>query len=264
MAGPGARARWLLVAAMAVLVAFAWAALWQGAGMGMSARDMTVLTLFPHLQPDATVGMGLAWTVVAGMWLVMMAAMMLPAAMPLLLLGERVMQHHGRGAQWRASMPYIAAGYLAAWAAFALVAAGAQHLLEPSGLLSPMFLWSRSAGFSATVLLVAGAYQLSPWKDRCLTHCRSPAQFLMRHWRPGRAGGFLLGLRHGAWCVGCCWAVMALLFVFGVMNLVWIAVLALFVLAEKLSAGHWLTRASGVLLLLWAAATVGVGALPVP
>lgn len=262
MAGPGDGARWPLLAAMFVVAAVAWAALWQGAGMGMSARDMTVLSLFPHLEPEATAGMKQAWPAVAGMWLVMMTAMMLPAALPLILLGERVMQHHGMSAQWRASAPFIAAGYLTGWATFSIVAALLQHVLEPAGLLSPMFLWSRSGLFSAAVLLAAGAYQLSPLKNRCLTQCRSPAEFLMRHWRPGPAGGFMLGLRHGAWCVGCCWAIMALLFVFGVMNLVWICLLALFVLAEKLSTGTRLTRGSGVLLLAWAAATLVVDALP--
>lgn len=251
-----ASARWLLIGGIAALAALAWVALVQGAGMGMSAADMTVLSFFPHLQPDSPVGMDVSWLAVAGMWLVMMLAMMAPAALPLVLLGGRVMQHHGRAGEWKATSPFIVAGYLASWAAFALAAACLQSALGPTGILSPMFLWSRSAWFSAGLLFLAGIYQLTPLKDACLAQCRSPAQFLMRHWRSGAAGGFVLGLRHGAFCVGCCWLLFALLFVFGVMNLVWIAALSVLVLAERLSRGPYLSRASGVLLLAWAAATL--------
>jgi len=120
-----------------------------------------------------------------------------------------------------------------------------------------MMLWSKTAALSATVLAAAGVYQLSPLKQACLTQCRAPAQFIVRHWRPGRAGALLLGMRHGAYCVGCCWLLMALLLVGGVMNLAWIAALTLFVLIEKLApSGATIGRWSGVLLLVWAAATL--------
>lgn len=131
-----------------------------------------------------------------------------------------------------------------------------QEALQPAGLLSEMMLWSRSAWFSA-VLAATGLYQFSPLKRACLAQCRSPVGFLTRYWRPGTLGSFALGLRHGAYCVGCCWMLMALLFVGGVMNLIWIAALTLIVLLEKLTpagarVGNWL----GSVLIAWAIATL--------
>ena len=132
-----------------------------------------------------------------------------------------------------------------------------QAALQPAGLLSAMMLWSKSALLSAAILAAAGLYQLSPLKRVCLAQCRSPVQFLARHWRPGRSGAFMIGFRHGAFCVGCCWTLMALLFVGGVMNLVWIALLTLLVLTEKLApAGEAIGKATGVVLLVWAGATL--------
>jgi predicted metal-binding membrane protein len=145
------------------------------------------------------------------------------------------------------------------WLLFSVAAATVQGLLQPAGLVSGMMLWSKTAALSASVLAAAGLYQLSPLKQACLRHCRGPAQFLVTHWRPGRIGALLLGMRHGAYCVGCCWLLMALLFVGGVMNLVWIVALALFVLVEKLApSGATIGRWSGALLLVWAAATLMV------
>jgi predicted metal-binding membrane protein len=120
-----------------------------------------------------------------------------------------------------------------------------------------MMLWSQSALLSAGVLAVAGCYQLSPLKLACLHQCRSPAQFLTQRWRAGRSGALRMGIEHGVWCVGCCWLLMALLFVGGVMNLVWIAFLAVLVLIEKLlPAGTFTSRASGAVLLAWSIATL--------
>ena len=143
------------------------------------------------------------------------------------------------------------------WLAFSVAAAALQKALQPAGLISEMMLWSRSAALSATVLAAAGAYQLSPLKYACLVHCRGPVRFLTEHWRPGHFGSFTLGVRHGAYCVGCCWALMALLFVGGVMNLIWIAVLTLIVLVEKLlPAGSRFSKLAGWLLIVWATATL--------
>jgi predicted metal-binding membrane protein len=120
-----------------------------------------------------------------------------------------------------------------------------------------MMLWSRSAALSATVLAAAGLYQLSPFKGACLRHCRGPVEFLTRRWRPGRFGAFVMGVEHGAWCVGCCWMLMALLFVGGLMNFAWIAVLTFLVLVEKLvPAGPVVSKISGGVLLAWAVATI--------
>jgi predicted metal-binding membrane protein len=124
------------------------------------------------------------------------------------------------------------AGYVAVWSAFSIAATTAQSLLDRWALLSPMMV-SNSALLGGGLLIVAGLYQLTPLKRACLEHCRSPAHFIARHWRGGTPGAFVMGLRHGAYCLGCCWALMALLFVGGVMNLLWVAAIAVFVLVEK-------------------------------
>ena len=258
--GSGTRAeRLLLLGAMALTAVLAWAYLWQGAGMGMSALDMTRWSLFPHLQRDVPGSMDSGWLVVTAMWFVMMVAMMTPSAVPLVLLHDRVLRHHGQKVGHRPHLPsvFLLLGYLAAWLGFSVAAAAVQQALEPAGLLSGMMLWSRNAAFSAVVLAAAGAYQFSPWKQACLSQCQAPARFLSLHWRPGVLGALRLGLLHGAFCVGCCWLLMALLLVFGVMNLLWIAALTLVVLAEKLLPARWqLHKVSGGLLLAWAAATL--------
>jgi predicted metal-binding membrane protein len=181
------------------------------------------------------------------MWAVMMVGMMVPSVAPAVLLYARV----GRTAQAQ-HMPFapagwFAAGYLLAWVGFSLAAALAQAALSQALLLTPM-LKSTSGLMSGAALLVAGLYQMSPWKESCLQNCRSPLLFLQRHggFKPQAGGSVLLGLRHGLYCIGCCWALMLLLFVGGVMNLAWIAGLAVLVLVEKLSRRGWLlTRAAG-------------------
>jgi predicted metal-binding membrane protein len=253
------RERRVVGAGLIALTALAWVYLWRGAGMGMSALDMTSATFFPHLHEDDG-AMDLSAPVVISMWWVMMIAMMTPSAAPLILLYARVLRHRTEGTPGTAYAPsaLLAVGYLSAWLVFSLLAAAMQGLLQPA-LISEMMLWSRSATLSATVLAAAGLYQLSPLKYACLRQCRAPAQFLARYWRPGRWGAFRLGALHGAYCVGCCWLLMALLFVGGVMNLVWIAVLTLLVLAEKLApSGEKIGKVSGYLLLAWAAATLAV------
>jgi predicted metal-binding membrane protein len=249
------RERAVVALGLLVLAALAWLYLWRGAGMGMPALHMTALALFPHLQPAAAGEMQSSYTVVAAMWWVMMIAMMTPSIAPLVLLYGRVMRHHGQRAP--AGYAGLLVGYLSVWGLFALAAAAVQLALQASGLTSSMMMWSQSALLSASVLALAGVYQLSPLKRVCLGQCRGPVEFLTRHWRPGRAGAFRMGLLHGAYCVGCCWMLMTLLFVGGVMNLAWIALLTVLVLAEKLSpAGPAIGIASGVVLLAWAAATL--------
>jgi len=231
--------------------------------MGMSGLDMTRLALFPHLQAESMPGMQpapFAWASAIAMWWVMMIAMMTPSAAPLILLYGRVLRHAqpGRSGDDAYAPPaLLAAGYLLVWLGFSVGATALQRLLQPSGLISPMMLWSKSAALSAAVLAAAGFYQLSPLKRACLRHCRGPVEFLTTYWRPGPLGALALGLRHGAWCVGCCSVLMALLFVGGLMNLAWIAALTLLVLVEKLApAGPVVSRIAGVVLLLWAGATL--------
>ncbi|HET9947515.1 MAG TPA: DUF2182 domain-containing protein [Longimicrobiales bacterium] len=197
------------------------------------------------------------------MWSVMMAAMMLPSATPTVLLLDRVMrQRAGRGgaggaeaASAAARIPLgtaaFVAGYLLVWALYSLAAATAQWLLHRALLVSPAMV-SASPWLSGGLLIVAGAYQWTPFKDACLAHCRSPIGFLSRHWREGRAGPFVMGLVHGSYCVGCCWALMALLFVLGVMNVLWVLALAILVLLEKtLPGGTRLTRVAGIAFAAW-------------
>jgi predicted metal-binding membrane protein len=151
----------------------------------------------------------------------------------------------------------VAAGYLAVWGAFSLAATLAQGGLEAAGLLAPGTMAAAAPMLAGGLLPAAGLYQLTPLKRACLRRCRSPVAFLAAHWRPGAAGAFRLGLAHGAYCVGCCWFLMALLFVGGVMNPLWIGAIALYVLAEKLAPrGRLLSRASGLLLAGWGVATL--------
>ncbi|CAN7778619.1 DUF2182 domain-containing protein [Variovorax sp. LjRoot175] len=187
------------------------------------------------------------------MWWVMMVAMMLPSAAPVILLFATVNRK-----QRDAGHPYVATsifafGYLAAWAGFSLVEVVLQWGFEFAGILSPMLV-ATNATLDGLLLLAAGVYQLTLIKHACLRHCRSPLAFLSAHWRPGARGALRMGLLHGAICVGCCWFLMGLMFIGGVMNLYWIAGLALFVLCEKtVPAGHWLGYATGVALLVWGA-----------
>jgi predicted metal-binding membrane protein len=176
------------------------------------------------------------------MWAVMMTAMMLPSAMPMILLAG------GTGHR-----SFVALGYVAVWAIFSVGATAFQWMLGKSSILNPMMeVTSPEAG--AILLIVAAIYQWTPLKQVCLTACQSPLSFLMRRWRSGRWGALQLGAHHGIYCVGCCWALMLLLFVGGVMNLTVIVALTLFVAFEKLTPlGTWGARASGLMLFAAAA-----------
>ncbi len=263
---------------LAVLSGLAWVYLIGGAGMGMSAWEMTTLSLFPHkaaLAANPMASMSMAempsmrppdwdagrWALTTAMWWVMMIAMMTPSAAPTVLLYGRVQRTaaaqgraHGLAPTWS-----FVAGYLLIWLGFSLAAAGLHWGLEREGLISAGMMGSQNRWLSAGVLAAAGLYQLSPLQGLCLDHCRNPASFLSRHWRPGLGGAVRLGALHGAWCVGCCWGLMALLFVGGVMNLAWIAAITLLVLGEKvLPGGRWVGRAAGAVLIVWAVATLMV------
>jgi predicted metal-binding membrane protein len=276
------RDRVIVGAGLAVLVGLAWAHLLNGAGMGMGIWETTRLALSPGLAgiaPMDTMPMAMdgamdparqglwtpaTWLIVALMWWVMMIAMMVPSAAPMILLyagATRHGQRRGKMAQGAVPTASFAAGYLLAWACFALAAAALQWGGERALVTSGMMMWSVDVWLSAAVLAAAGIYQLSPLKRVCLEHCRAPAEYLARHWRPGGRGALVMGLEHGTYCVGCCWALMALLFVGGVMNLVWIAGIALFVLFEKLvPAGGRIARAGGVVL-IGAGAWLALGGL---
>ena len=167
-----------------------------------------------------------------GMWAVMMVAMMVPTAAPMTLMYAAVARKAAAQHNPLAPTFVFVGGYIAMWGVFSLVATVAQHALDQAALLSPMMA-SRGRMFGAALLIAAGVYQFTPLKNACLRNCRAPAHFLSRYWSAGNLGAFRMGLRHGAYCVGCCWILMGLLFVGGVMNLLWIAAIALFVLLEK-------------------------------
>jgi predicted metal-binding membrane protein len=222
-----------------------WMALAMDMG-GMSAMGSDGMA--GMAMPRLAAWRGADWLAMFLMWAIMMVGMMLPSAAPMILLYDLVRERQEASGASLAATAVFALGYLAAWAGFSLVATSAQWALEQAALLSPR-LASASPWLGGGLLIAAALYQWSPLKHTCLAHCRAPLFFLAHHWRPGRAGAFLMGLHHGLYCIGCCWVLMALLFVFGVMNLLWIAALALLVLAEKLApSGEWLARASALLL----------------
>jgi predicted metal-binding membrane protein len=178
------------------------------------------------------------------MWTVMMVGMMIPSAAPMILAYSTFARGSG-GATAYLSTGAFTSGYLLAWTGFSLVATLLQWGLDELALLSPMMV-STSPLLGAGILIAAGIYQLTPFKHRCLVHCRHPAQYFMEHWRKGVGGALRMGLHHGAYCTGCCWFLMGLLFFGGVMNLVWIAGITVFVLLEKiLPFGSRLARLSG-------------------
>lgn len=179
------------------------------------------------------------------MWAVMMAAMMLPSALPMIVTFVQLSERGGAQARGRA----FVAAYLLVWAGFSTAAVAAQWALQAMDWVDPMIV-STSAALNCLLLLVAGVYQFSPLKRICLAKCRTPVGFLLGEWRAGSRGGFVMGLRHGLFCVGCCWALMALLFVGGVMNLAWIAALSIAVAIEKMvPGGARLASALGVVLI---------------
>lgn len=222
----------MTIAVLAALILLAWAYLLSGAGM----PAMSGMAPSP------------AFATLVTMWWVMMVAMMIPAAAPTILLYAHV-HRHSNGPELTPPTAAFLAGYLACWLGFSVIAAGLQSLL-----ISPMSMALDSRGAQAGLVLAAGIYQLSPFKQSCLSHCRSPAIFLSRHYRPGALGAYRLGMLHGAYCVGCCWLLMALLFVGGVMNLIWVVGLTLLVAGEKLlPGGFWLARLSGMAMIAWSA-----------
>lgn len=182
------------------------------------------------------------------MWIVMMAGMMLPSATPAILLYAAIARRRRAAAAVYRNTASFAAGYLVVWSAFSVAAALAQWWLSESALLSPM-MTSTSRIFSGVLFLAAAVYQLTPLKRACLAHCRAPVEFLAGRRRSGRFAALQLGAEHGLYCLGCCWVLMALLFAFGVMNLLWLAAVAIFVLAEKaFPAGERIARIGGALM----------------
>ncbi len=232
--------RRLVIAGLIAAVALCWAYLLSGAGMSASMDP----------SPGWTVA---HFFVVLVMWWVMMAAMMLPSAAPTILLFASLNRKLSERGHAAAPAGLFAAAYMVVWGGFSLLAALLQMQLDRLALLNPMMA-SASVTLGGVLLLAAGVYQLTPLKHACLRHCRSPLDFFGRRWKKGAGGAFLMGMEHGAFCFGCCWVMMGLLFYAGVMNLWWIIGLALYVLLEKAApAGHLLSRFAGAALIVWGA-----------
>jgi len=233
--------RLIVAVGLAGAIVLAWVYLATGAGVDMSMAGMPMEPM-----PWSAFDAALMFT----MWWVMMIAMMVPSAAPMVLLFTAIKRKQETRVSPSVEAWVFLSGYLLIWAGFSLVAALAQWGLERAGLVS-MTVASSSATFGGAILLAAGLYQFTPVKSACLRYCQSPVLFLSRYWRPGAAGALRMGLQHGGYCLGCCWFLMMLLFVAGVMNLFWIAGIALYVACEKLlPLGQRLSRAAGVALIV--------------
>ena len=244
------RSRLLVVGGLGAVAALSWLYLVRmNAGMAHMAMPATMPAMAPGL-PEQLLA---AFT----MWSVMMVAMMLPTALPAATVFGNLARRRGAHTGSASPTALFAAGYVAAWTGYAAVAAVGQVALARAALLTPM-LQSASIVLSAVILLAAGAFQFTSLKDACLTKCRTPLAFFLAEWRDGKAGALVLGLKHGSYCVGCCWALMAVMFVVGAMNLLWMAAFTLFVLGEKLAPAHWqFHRVAGIALVLWGLAVAG-------
>jgi predicted metal-binding membrane protein len=258
------RDRLIVIVGLAIVITSAWVWILFGSGTGM---DVSTMTGMPQQQMASVSDRGMGgmamsvmtpavWTpgyaaMIFSMWWIMMLAMMLPSATPTLLLFARVNRKEKAGGRPYVPTAVFAAGYMAIWGGFSAIATGLQWGLERLGLLSSMMV-TTSIWVGGAILIAAGAWQLTPIKNACLRHCRSPLSFLVNSWRPGRLGAFRMGMEHGAYCLGCCWFLMGLLFFGGIMNLYWILGLAVFVLIEKvIPMGHWLGRIAGAGLVGW-------------
>jgi predicted metal-binding membrane protein len=239
------RDRAVVITALCAVVILSWLYLLVGAGMDSHEMDgMTMPTMRAEWSPAY-------FAVMVAMWVVMMAAMMLPSAAPMILLHATVSRRRQQQNGTLAATGLFVLGYVAVWAAFSLAASTLQWALASAVLLSPM-METTSKPVAASLLVAAGIYQWTPLKHSCLRHCRSPLDFVLAYWREGNWGSFAMGLRHGAFCLGCCGVLMLLLFVGGLMNLAWVAGLAAFVLIEKAAPrGDWIGRFAGVGLVLW-------------
>lgn len=241
------RDRTVTLIALLTASLLAWAYLLFGPGMDAQSMSM----------PNMVMPMASAWTtsyfaLMLAMWGIMMAAMMLPSAAPMILLFTTI-ERRRRGTSPFLATTIFAVAYVVVWMGFSGAAILLQWQLDRLAMLSPTMA-ATSALLSAIALIAIGAYQFTPWKQACLRNCRSPLEFITGHWNRGPFG---IGFRHGIYCVGCCWMLMLLLFVGGVMNLLWVALIAAFILAEKtVPRGKWLSYGAGAALIGWGGWTV--------
>jgi predicted metal-binding membrane protein len=239
------RDKFVVLGGLAGVVALAWLyLLYLAQGMGEMSMNSGMATA---MKPDRW---GVAdFGAMFVMWVIMMVGMMLPGATPMILMFAKVSRKHRLEERSYPSVAVFVSGYLLAWGGFSLVATGLQSGLQSLLLLSPM-MTTNSPLLGATLFVTAGLYQLTPLKHACLKHCRSPLAFLLTRWRGGSLGAFRMGFEHGLFCLGCCWVIMALLFVGGVMNLLWVVAITVFVLIEKIAPrGERFARGTGFILI---------------
>ena len=247
------RDRMIVFASLALIAGLAWVYL------GYLAWDMqrgmgadSVAAVMSQARPGGGIDFGLTFF----MWAVMMMAMMVPTAAPMLLTFATINRRRSERSQPFVPTGVFLMGYLTVWFAFAALATGIQWGLHQAALLSTM-MGSATPVIGGVILLVAGAFQWTSIKNVCLKQCRTPMAFIMTEWRDGTRGALIMGMSHGRFCLGCCWFLMGLMFVAGVMNILWMAVVALYILAEKVTpAGHSVGRVVGVGLIGWGAWTL--------
>ncbi|HEX7393585.1 MAG TPA: DUF2182 domain-containing protein [Anaerolineaceae bacterium] len=213
----------------------------------LNTTQMGIDISMPSMQAWGVMDISLTFV----MWVVMMVAMMTTSAAPVIIMYQTVSRMQHKENDHLSSTWLFLLGYLVTWAGFSAAATLAQWGLHSAALLTPMMA-SASPLLGGALLVGAGVYQLTPLKNACLSHCRTPMGFLLAEWRDGKLGPLVMGMRHGLYCVGCCWLLMALLFVGGVMNLAWVALMAAYVLVEKIApARMWLSRISGIAAIAW-------------
>ena len=247
------RDRAVIGAALVLLTTLAWAyVLWLAHDMEMGGMDMTGFRVIPSgmglMMPAVAPWRPVEFAFVFGMWSIMMVGMMTPSVAPMVLLYGRIGRQATVHGKPFAAVGWFMGGYLLSWAGFAVVATFGQWMLERAELLTPMMETTNEV-FGGAVLIAAGLYQWSPLKNACLRQCQMPWSFIQRNggFRSDAWGSTNLGAKHGAYCVGCCWTLMAVLFISGVMNVLWVAAISVLVLAEKiLPAGRIVSRISGV------------------
>lgn len=250
-----ARDRAIVLGGLIVIAALSWAYM------------VYLAWRMPDMAPQMAAVQSQAWTLVDlallfVMWAVMMVAMMIPSAAPTVLAYAAVRRRRHEAEGFLTPTGFFVMGYVVVWTGFSVLATLAQWGLHEAAILSPTMV-SASSLFGGLLLVAAGIFQWTPLKHACLKHCRSPLGFLLANWQAGHAGAFQMGLKHGSYCAGCCWALMTLLFVAGVMNLLWVAAIAAFVLVEKLApAGPWIGRVGGVLFVGWGVWLLANSGLP--
>lgn len=255
-AAPPRRDRLVISSCIVLVIALAWAYLVY------LDRQMSASMAYDTMMKEMGMAMDAPWTpavvlLTFAMWAVMMVGMMTGTVAPVLLLFARAQAARVDRSSGTLQLPVLmfGLGYVAVWTGFSACAALAQWALHAAAMLSPAMI--ASTPVSGAILVAAGAYQLTPFKGACLSQCRSPLGFLMGSWRDGLTGAFQMGVRHGTHCLGCCWALMCVLFAVGVMNLAWVAALTAFVLAEKIGpAGAIVARGAGVVMMLWGLAVL--------